>query len=71
MRRDTKLAIIVAVVCIGLGTWYVFRDKFSSGKAKSEAPSTAAKQPAPDRPPRQPLPATWATPVRALRCIGP
>jgi len=49
MRRDTKLAIIVAVVCIGLGTWYVFRDKFSSGKAKSEAPSTAAKQPAPDK----------------------
>ncbi|HSW47229.1 MAG TPA: LysM peptidoglycan-binding domain-containing protein [Phycisphaerae bacterium] len=49
MRRDTKLAILVAVVFLGLGAWYVFKDRITGGPTTTEQP-VAVKDAATDKP---------------------
>jgi len=44
MRRDTKLAIVVAVVFVGVGAWYVLKDRLA-GSPKGEPTTPVAKEP--------------------------
>ena len=45
MRGDTKLAIVVAVVCIGFGAWYITSGKKSKPDNAKPSKSTVAKNP--------------------------